>query len=492
MRTVPVSQALIRTNCHGVFDPNGTELRTLDQLRVPVNSEGIWIVGLQGPPGGPGPPGYPGPPGRAGAPGPAGPPGPRGGIGNPGPPGTPGAQGVPGAAPNISVSAITLAPSAAATATRTGTNENPFIVFGIPRGVPGEKGDKGEQGDKGDQGNPGEKGDKGDQGDRGERGDQGDRGERGFPGEKGDKGDQGDPGERGETGPQGPAGEDANLDDLEWPILHSANNINVTQQAGGWLVGNTVPIGISLEDFVRRLLDPVLPAIYVMPTLTLTGTTPLAREIGSNISPVLQPIWNQNDAGAVIAFRLFNTGSPNPIHTSNAVGNFTVPSFQLTSNTSFNAEVQYAEGPIKNDTAGNPSPAGRILAGTTPRTVNVTYLAQRRGFLGPLTSAAPFVGMSSDQLRTLLNEGALNIVAGNTMFVDVPAGARGCAFAYPASVRAAQSIVQAGLGSNVMHEFTQIIVPVAGLNNFSPVDYRVYFNFNEFAFESSDRFTLTV
>lgn len=47
-----------------------------------------------------------------------------------------GAQGVgtPGVTPNISVAATSLSSSASATATRSGTDEEPLITFGIPRG----------------------------------------------------------------------------------------------------------------------------------------------------------------------------------------------------------------------------------------------------------------------------------------------------------------------------------------------------------------------
>ncbi len=52
-----------------------------------------------------------------------------------------GETGATGATPNISVSATTLSPGSQATATRSGTNENPHITFGIPKGEPGDAGD---------------------------------------------------------------------------------------------------------------------------------------------------------------------------------------------------------------------------------------------------------------------------------------------------------------------------------------------------------------
>ena len=65
---------------------------------------------------------------------------PKGDKGDPGDPGTPGA---PGATPNISVAATALPSSDDPTATRSGTDLNPLITFGIPAGKDGTDGDDG-------------------------------------------------------------------------------------------------------------------------------------------------------------------------------------------------------------------------------------------------------------------------------------------------------------------------------------------------------------
>ena len=49
----------------------------------------------------------------------------------------PAIQGEPGVTPNITVQATTLAAGSAATVTKTGTNENPVLTFGIPKGEAG-------------------------------------------------------------------------------------------------------------------------------------------------------------------------------------------------------------------------------------------------------------------------------------------------------------------------------------------------------------------
>ena len=73
-----------------------------------------------------------GEPGATGATGATGPTGPQGEQGIQGP------QGATGATPNISVTATTLPAGSEATATRSGTNENPLFTFGIPQGEAGK------------------------------------------------------------------------------------------------------------------------------------------------------------------------------------------------------------------------------------------------------------------------------------------------------------------------------------------------------------------
>lgn len=78
---------------------------------------------LQGPAGPEGPQGIQGPQGEQGIQGPQGPAGPQGEKGD---------TGATGATPNISVSATALPAGSAPTATRSGTDANPIIEFGIP------------------------------------------------------------------------------------------------------------------------------------------------------------------------------------------------------------------------------------------------------------------------------------------------------------------------------------------------------------------------
>lgn len=104
-------------------------------------------VGETGPAGPAGPDGAPGAKGDKGDPGETGPQGPKGDKGDAGPQGDP---GKPGVTPALTIGTVMTGSNASASI--SGTAENPKLNLILPRGETGPKGDTGPQGDKGDTG----------------------------------------------------------------------------------------------------------------------------------------------------------------------------------------------------------------------------------------------------------------------------------------------------------------------------------------------------
>ena len=106
----------------------------------PVGTQGPQ--GPQGEKGDKGDKGDVGPQGPIGETGPQGEQGPTGATGPQGPQGEPGNDGQDGITPNIQIGDVTtLEPTEEATVTRTGTDEEPLLNFGIPKGDKGEPGE---------------------------------------------------------------------------------------------------------------------------------------------------------------------------------------------------------------------------------------------------------------------------------------------------------------------------------------------------------------
>lgn len=233
------------TNVITVKLTDGTE----SEIKIRNGVPGASVQGPQGPAGPMGPMGPRGYTGGTGPQGPAGADGAKGDKGDKGDTGQAGAQGAKGdkgdvgATPNLSIGEVTtLSAGMSATATITGTAENPVLNLGIPKGADGNGGsgtggtgadsvgirsvqqttasteDEGinvitvtktdgtsstfeiRNGSKGSKGDPGAKGDKGDTGATGETGPQGPKGDTGATGSQGPKGDTGATGPKGEAG----------------------------------------------------------------------------------------------------------------------------------------------------------------------------------------------------------------------------------------------------------------------------------------------------
>ena len=149
------------------------------------------------------------------------------------------------------------------------------------------------------------------------------------------------------------------------------DNIEMPFSVGGLPAGTTVgdlkgdPL-ISLWD---RLLFPPVGAVYFPPTAYISGNDPKLFRVGSPASPSILCSFDPGDAGALQGFSLFRNGT-----VISNIDSYTDAGVVLSSPGTmvYKGEYSYADGPILDDNYGNPSPAGRILAGSIS-TSNVSY-----------------------------------------------------------------------------------------------------------------------
>ena len=268
-------------------------------------------------------------------------------------------------------------------------------------------------------------------------------------------------------------------------VLMSGQPFVVSNPYAGVPVGTVIESEKDLYALLRWILRPIERPVYHAPTLSLAGTTPFAREIGSHVDTTLTPTWTQNDAGALAEYRLRRGAEV--IYTGTAPVAQT-ESFQLIANTSFNAQADFSDGPIKQDSAGNDDDYGRIMAGTITSNT-LTYTPFRRAFFSALNE--PEHPLTSDEVRDL-PQSMLNPQNGTQITIEVNPGQRGCVFCYPQSLRTPSSIIQISLGMNVVDWFTEINMPVHGANDFAAVMYRVFYLIPEFPFSTTEHYRLTI
>ena len=157
---------------------------------------------------------------------------------------------------------------------------------------------------------------------------------------------------------------------------------------GGIADGTTLEAGTSLDDFLKKLLVKRIPATYTKPTLkleTTVATTP--QEVGKKINPTIKAIFTKADAGDLTAIEI-NKGADKVEGTQSPLESAQEVTFADEAVT-FSAKATYGQGDIKNDNLNEPSPNGRIEAGTINSQNNLTFQGKRQTFAGTGVGSLP-------------------------------------------------------------------------------------------------------
>ena len=130
---------------------------------------------------------------------------------------------------------------------------------------------------------------------------------------------------------------------------------------GGLKDGDSFDTDKTPEDILRKMLENAIPPKYIAPTLSLSCSVPSIVEIGSTVIPILSSTFRQNDAGALISYKLYQDDVLQ--YSNSSITNFTDSAVKLLSPTTYRAEVAYDNGPIKQNNMGIDDPTDRIMAG---------------------------------------------------------------------------------------------------------------------------------
>jgi len=255
-------------------------------------------------------------------------------------------------------------------------------------------------------------------------------------------------------------------------VMEMGNSFVATNPLFPNLNGQTISNTDMVYDVLKQILRPTVAPTYQSPTLSLAGSAPSAGlvEYGTDISPTLTPTFTQRDGGVLSEYRLLRNGSP--IHTGTSASAMSdLPAFAIDAVTTYTAEADYGIGPVKNDSEGNPDPAGQITPGTA-HSGSVTYTPCYRIFAGSLTANTPLT--TSAQIRALpITE--LNPQNGTSIPVSVSTGAnqRQIVFAYPATLRSPTSIIMQSMGFDMKGSFTESVVAVDDASGGNPINYKI-------------------
>lgn len=224
--------------------------------------------------------------------------------------------------------------------------------------------------------------------------------------------------------------------------------------------GKTLPAGMSLDDFVKLLVQKRIAATYTAPTIAIAnngGQKAETVEAGTSVTIKLKSTFTQKDAGAVTSHEILRGSTAIATGTEvtlTAEETYVVPD----GTTTFKSTAAYAEGAIKNDNFGDASPTGHIAAGSKTSS-NYNIIGARKAFYGALT-ALPET-MDSDAIRGLSGN-KLAPAANDVLTVQIAEGQQHLVVALP-SGRTLKQVTYVDLGDKgMLSKFTSSTVAVAG------------------------------
>lgn len=225
--------------------------------------------------------------------------------------------------------------------------------------------------------------------------------------------------------------------------------------------GETIPAGISFDDFVKMVVQKAIPATYTKPTLALANNGGQASgnvEAGTSITPKLKATFTKNDAGDLksIVIKKGSTevanGTASPLTYNGeaiVIGDETI---------TFKATAEYGDAPVKKNNLGAESKEN-WFAGSTVSSGDYSITGKRNLFYGTGVGAVPTV--NSDMVRGLSNT-KLAPAANTTFTINVDIGQQYIAFAYPADLRDVNNVTYVEANdSGMAGNFTKTTVNVA-------------------------------
>ena len=232
-----------------------------------------------------------------------------------------------------------------------------------------------------------------------------------------------------------------------------------------------------LEVLLNAFATDSNPSI-TQPSVSISSSDFKAYEVGTNVTPSYTATLNAGNyqygpATGITATSwnvVDNAAEPNTLNT--ASGSF--PQFQVVDDTNYSitAIATYGDGAIPKTALGQDYANGQIKAGSKQATKG-TITGFRNGFYGTLTDTTE---LTSTVIRGLSGKSNRAVTAGTVWNISIPVGAKRVAFAYPATIRDVSSVQDVnGLNAEIKTAFTLITVSVLGANDYSGIDYKVYY-----------------
>lgn len=254
----------------------------------------------------------------------------------------------------------------------------------------------------------------------------------------------------------------------EWTV-----NLGTNGTVGGLKTGDEIPVGTTMDELIKLLTQKSVPATYTQPGVTCrvsSGTAAGNYEVGTAINTTIQGTFTQNDAGELTTIEILKNSASILSQTTSPITT-EAQTFTLGEETvSFTAKVTYAEGAIKNDNLGQPSPEGHIQAGSKTSSA-VSFVGKRNLFYGTGVGEAP--EQTTTTVRALANK-KLAPANGTSFNITVAQGQQYVVIAYPSGLRDMTKCFYVEQNTDLAENFVKTTTNVEGANGFTGTEYKVF------------------
>lgn len=247
---------------------------------------------------------------------------------------------------------------------------------------------------------------------------------------------------------------------------------------GGYKTGDIIAADTDIKTILNKLFRKSVAASYTKPRVTLAAqsTTAGNHEYGTNITAQVKATFTKNDAGAIQSISILKDGVELLTGTNNTLTSDS-DTFKLTTTVSYTASATYAEGAIKNNNLGEPSPDGHIAAGTVTSSA-VTFTPFRQGYFYGVLATDKTTPLTSDIIRSCTKKGGA-YAAGNLPLISASSVSdrKRIFVACPATSKGVTKVVMpSAQGADATKDFVKqsSTVTVEGANGATGIAYNVW------------------
>lgn len=269
------------------------------------------------------------------------------------------------------------------------------------------------------------------------------------------------------------------------------------QNIGSYSIGEKIPKGEKLETVIKKILQKSVCPPYEQPIFSIVSNITLSYEIGTIINPVITPSWDKKSAGEWRSYKLYKNNVEIPFASqdyslaSQLLTSYTDPDFILGSDTSYQAEIVWENGPILTDNLNSNCPGQILTNASNPKKSNtLTFLAKRAVFYTVDNGmAAP---TQPSEIRDFTK--TINVADGGELKFDVGTTAKRVVIAFPKAWGEISSVIDSGTGYDLKTEFIknrQTFSVEANSVGYA-TDYYVYTLTLKSAYQDAVKYTVTI